>query len=115
MVGEQGRRARHGQVRRMVSLAVGTGGWSFLSFQARSSVMRSSTLDADCVFVAICGHMPLCLAAKVLYNGFSRFKFFPINLNVLDKSNVIDLRQRNSRCESYSINWVFCMCWDFRV
>ena len=63
--------------------------------------------DAYCSLVAVCGRMSVRLASITLYYWPSGLKFFPVYLNVFDKSGVVNFCYGGSRSERDPINWVF--------
>ena len=53
--------------------------------------MGSGAFKTDCVLVAVCGGMSVCLAAKALYGGLVGFIFLPVNHDVFDETGLIDI------------------------
>ena len=77
--------------------------------------MASGAFNTNCFFIAVRGCVSMSLTAKTLYCWFPRLEFFPVEFNMFDISNVIDLRYGGSGSESYSVNRIFCLCGDFRA
>ena len=62
--------------------------WCFCAF---ARVVGFGAFNTDCVLVAVCGGMSMCLAAIALYGGFVGFIFLLVNLDVFDKTGLIDI------------------------
>ena len=91
----------------MRAFAVRACGCNFQRFRAGAGVMRPRAFDACCRLITVGGRVSVRLASIALYYRPSGLEFFPVYLDVFNKSGVIYFCYGGSWSESDPIYWVF--------